>query len=477
MKANLFRACLIAMALSAVSLSACDDDDNNNGEDTTSDAPFKYVFAATTNEQTVILSADDLTKDTLISLVGNGVTVDKAGTFWIDFQNKFFYSMVYNQGSDGTNQSWFVNQAGQVEERSWKLSGHRFTSLGIVGDEMVTVASADAADDSKADAAGHLPKILDFTYIDPNNQKQYFPTDGSAYSFDNFLSEDFLGNGEYVELCGLQERDGKFVTGVIPIGMSPYGTTVNADKVILEDLVTKASTGTGSGRTTPGQLSGSQYPDEAYVAFFDDVHTLSGKKIAKTTKIAYPAGRYRSQYHQMTWVADNGDIYVFSPSYSKTATDSRQQTTLPAGVVRIPSGSYDFDDYYCNLEELTGAKGFLRAWYLTDDKFLLRVYEEPYGDGFTGTALTLAIFDASDKSLKTVSGLPQKSTISDLCHGVNKPLVVDGKAIVDVSTSEGNPAFYAIDIASAAATKGATVNATSIYCAGKLFLLEDEDGQ
>ena len=51
----------------------------------------------------------------------------------------------------------------------------------------------------------------------------------------------------------------------------------------------------------------------------------------------------KSQYYQTIWAADNGDIYVFSPSYAKTMADKRQQTTLDAGVVRIKAGTEEFE--------------------------------------------------------------------------------------------------------------------------------------
>lgn len=86
--------------------------------------------------------------------------------------------------------------------------------------------------------------------------------------------------------------------------------------------------------------------------------------LAKTDKISTPCGRYRSQYYQTVWAAENGDIYVFSASYAKTMTDQGQKTTLPAGVCRIPAGSTSFDDYYCNIEAQTpgGNRSFMRCW-------------------------------------------------------------------------------------------------------------------
>ena len=58
-------------------------------------------------------------------------------------------------------------------------------------------------------------------------------------------------------------------------------------------------------------------------------------------------------------------------------TDARQKTTLPAGVVRIPSGNTEFDDYYCNLEALTNGNSFLRSWHIADDYFMLLMYDRP----------------------------------------------------------------------------------------------------
>ena len=112
----------------------------------------------------------------------------------------------------------------------------------------------------------------------------------------------------------------------------------------------------------------------------------------------------------MIWAAGNGDIYVFSPSYAKTMTDPRQQTNLPAGVVRIPNGSEDFDDYYCNLEEQSNGNSFLRSWHITEDYFLLLMYDRPFSQ--TGyTANQLAVFRRRQK-LTTYGLLRQPDSVS-----------------------------------------------------------------
>ena len=166
----------------------------------------------------------------------------------------------------------------------------------------------------------------------------------------------------------------------------------------------------------------------------------------------------------MIWGADNGDIYVFSPSYAKTMTDPRQQTNLPAGVVRIPNGSEDFDDYYCNLEAQSNGNSFLRSWHITEDYFLLLMYDRPFSE--TGyTANQLAVFKAGAEKLTYVSGLPSTDIISGFGNTIH---VENGKAYIAVTTTDGNPAIYKIDPVNASATKGVTVEATQITGIGKL---------
>ena len=100
-----------------------------------------------------------------------------------------------------------------------------------------------------------------------------------------------------------------------------------------EDLIKKTeSGGQGSGAYEKDELQWTQYPNECHIAIFGD-QTLNSHKVITTDKISYAAGRMKSQYYQMNWLADDGYVYVFSPSYAKTMSDSRQQTTLPAGVV------------------------------------------------------------------------------------------------------------------------------------------------
>ena len=173
----------------------------------------------------------------------------------------------------------------------------------------------------------------------------------------------------------------------------------------------------------------------------------------------------KSQYSQTIWAADNGDIYVFSPSYAKTMADKRQQTTLDAGVVRIKAGTEEFDpDYYYSIEAQTGGKSFIRCWHITGDYFLLLMYDRPLTEtGFT--ANQLAIYKGETGKLTYVTGLPSADLISGFG---NTPYVENGYAYMAVTTTEGYPSIYKIDPVGAVATKGVSIEATQISGVGKL---------
>lgn len=294
------------------------------------------------------------------------------------------------------------------------------------------------------------------TYLDVYNEtSRANDTSTGAYSMENFL-----GNGEYVTLAGAEQSGSKLYCGAVPMGLSQYGAAYDNGKWIrpgYENLVHTEAGGSGSGAYKAGELVGTQYPDECWVAIYDNENMLN-PVLARTDKISTPCGRYRSQYYQTVWAAENGDIYVFSASYAKTMTDIRQKTSLPAGVCRIPAGSTQFDDYYCNIEAQTpgGNRSFMRCWPAGGDCFLMIMYDRPLTES-NPAATELAIFDASSKKLTYVTGMPDNvSSIGKTVYSQN------GKVYIPVNVENEQPAIYAINTATAQAVKGVTIAATDI---------------
>ena len=428
------------------------------------DAVRPYVLATqgtfTGNTTNALVTASDLNS----GVVGmtNGLVNDGA-SYWVLYGDKYLYGLTYNQGNAGTTRSYVMNDDYTLAARPAEYAVRRFTTFGIYDRYIMTFSTGDGPAEW-ADANGFIPKSFLVSYLDV--EAETYATNNTLE--EHYLSENFLGNGEFVTLAGVEEVDGKIFSAAVPMGLSQYGVKAEGGKWVKpgnEDLVKTEAGGSGSGAYKEGELQWTQYPDECWVAIFED-ETLAERKLIRTDKISYACGRNKSQYYQMIWTAESGDVYVFSPSYAKSMADERQQTTLPAGVVRIKAGTEEFDpNYYVNIEALTNGISFLRTWYIGGSKFLMLMYDMPLAPATTMTASRLAIFDVESASLTYVEGLPSAERISGFGTA---PYSEDGKCYIAVTLTDDHPAIYAIDAATAVATKGLTVEATQIGGIGRL---------
>ena len=462
MKKNFFLAGLFATAMTGLALTSCTDTEvpgGGNNNETKGDFVVAASVTASGNTTNVLLTSKTLDEGS-VSTVNNGLVNDGASQ-WVFYKDQYLYGLTYNQGNAGTTRSYIMNSANEVQARSGEFAVKRFTTYGIYDKYIITASTGDGPTEY-ADDKQYLPKMFLLSYLDV--AAETFKTNDTKVKA--YMSENFLGNGEFVTLAGILEHNKKIYSAAVPMGLSQYGAAVDGGKYILpgnETLVKTEDGGSNSSAYKKGELQWTQYPNECWVAIFDDA-AMTTKKLIKTDKISYACGRFKSQYYKTIWEADNGDIYVISPSYAKTMSDVRQRTTLPAGVVRIPDGQEDFDSYYCDLEEQSGGKSFLRCWHIADDYFLLLMYDRPLTEtGFE--AKELAVFKAGSKKLTYVTGLPSADLISGFG---NTPYTENGYAYMAVTTTDGHPAVYKIDPSSATATKGVTVEATQITGIGKL---------
>ena len=456
------------VALSTVALAivaACETNTNiPTGGTQDNDAVRPYVLATqgtfTGNTTNALVTPSDLNS----GVVGmtNGLVNDGA-SYWVFYGDKYLYGLTYNQGNAGTTRSYVMNDDYTLAARPAEYAVRRFTTFGIYDRYIMTFSTGDGPAEW-ADANGFIPKSFLVSYLDV--EAETYATNDTLE--EHYLSENFLGNGEFVTLAGIEEVDGKIFSAAVPMGLSQYGVKAEGGKWVKpgnEDLVKTEAGGSGSGAYKEGELQWTQYPDECWVAIFED-ETLAERKLIRTDKISYACGRNKSQYYQMIWTAESGDVYVFSPSYAKSMADERQQTTLPAGVVRIKAGTEEFDpNYYVNIEALTNGISFLRTWYIGGSKFLMLMYDMPLAPATTMTASRLAIFDVESASLTYVEGLPSAERISGFGTA---PYSEDGKCYIVVTLTDDHPAIYAIDAATAVATKGLTVEATQIGGIGRL---------
>ena len=456
------------VALSTIALavvSACETNTNiPTGGTQNNDDVRPYVLATegtftgtTTNALVAASNLDGGSVGMADGLVNDGAS------YWVFWGDKYLYGLTYNQGNAGTTRSYVMNSDYTLSARPAEYAVRRFTTYGIYDKYIMTFSTGDGPAEW-ADANGFIPKSFLVSYLDV--EAETYTTNDTLEEC--YLSENFLGNGEYVTLAGIEEVEGKIFSAAVPMGLSQYGVKADGGKWVKsgnEDLIKTEAGGSGSGSYKEGELQWTQYPDECWVAIFED-ETLAERKLIRTDKISYAAGRSKSQYYQMIWKTESGDVYVFSPSYAKTMADERQQTTLPAGVVRIKAGTELFDDsYYYNIEALADGLSFLRTWYVGGSKFLMLMYDMPLAPATTMTASRLAIFDAEQGTLNYVTGLPSVDTISGFG---NAPYTEDGKCYIAVTLTNDYPAIYAIDTDTAVATKGLTVEATQVRGIGRL---------
>ena len=455
---------MIIAAIALLATMACEVNNPHQkpSPDNGSERPYVIASEGTFSNTTTnaLLSASSL--DGGVIGMEQGLVNDGA-SYWVFWGDKYLYGLTYNQGNAGTTRSYVMNADYTLSPRSAEYAVRRFTTVGVYGNYVMTTSTGDGPQEM-ADENGYLPKAILVSLL--NVEDETYTTNNTLE--EQYLSENFLGNGEFVTFAGLEQVGSKLYTAAVAMGLSQYGVKSGDGKWIregYEDLVKTEAGGSGSGSYKEGELQWTQYPDECWVAIFDD-ETLSGKRLLRTDKISYAAGRNKSQYYQMVWATDGGDIYVFSPSYAKTMSDERQRTSLPAGVVRIKAGAEDFDaGYYVNLEQLTDGLSFQRTWYIGGDKFLMLMYDSVLEPGKTMVANRLAIFDAATSEFKYVEGLPSAEHISGFG---NEPYVEDGKAYVTLSLTNDYPSVYVIDTHTAAATKGLTVQATTLRAVGRL---------
>lgn len=455
-KITLLRA-FAALAFPAVVLSGCSENDEpGGGTQPGGTNAGKFVIAATVTDSkgttNLLFTAESLDEGHIALGNNNGLLNDGASQ-WVFHPDNYLYALTYNQGNAGTTRSYILDKEGYIRARDMEYKISRFTSYGICGDQIISTSTGDGPV-SQADGNGYLPKTLLATYIDVKSEtSRQNDTSTGIYSLENYL-----GNGEYVTLAGLEKRGSDIFCGIAPMGLSQYGAAVGNGKWIrpgYEHLVKTADGGSNSSSYKKGELQWTQYPDECWVAVYKD-NNLAHPAFAKTDRISYPCGRFKSQYYQTIWADDKGDIYVFSPSYAKTMTDPKQQTSLPAGVCRIPAGSTQFDSYYCDIEALSGGRSFMRCWPVGGSRFLMLMYDRPLTEqGFVAT--DLAIFDAGNKKLTFVKGLP--SDISSIGKTV---YVQNGSIYIPINVTGGNPAIYKINSATGQAAKGLTIDATDI---------------
>lgn len=220
----------------------------------------------------------------------------------------------------------------------------------------------------------------------------------------------------------------------------------NGDGTFLTAMVQSDfhQTGTGNG-TSVGVV---KHPDSCWVAKMDkDLNVL---QIYRDDRLSYAAGQYRSQMFSEVIKADDGTTYVFSNAFNEA-------TTRKAGALRINKGADSFDpDYYFDIQTPAGGYKFRRVWHISDDKFLLEIYNEMKPTS-TGIAHQFAIVSMGEKKFQWVTGLPAKNLITSGQETGGVPLSHGGKIYLPITQYGSDASIYIVNPETGVATKGITL--------------------
>lgn len=417
LKRNLF----LGLCVASVGLfSACSDSDNKNGSENGGDddnngivesRPF-FLSLAGSGESEYLLQLDNIESGSH-TIKENFKQLEQSGYTWIFSDNhKYALGLLYKKGDPGISLGFEKNKKGNFELMEEFQIQSRYTTYGFFGDNAITAVGGQTIEGTEI-ADGVL-----FNVIDLKNNFTLTPQ-APIHTLNKFAE------GQIATFSGIVDTGrGTFLTGV----------------VVSEPRDPNAEGGSSTGAVTE--------PNKVWVAEIDNKFNIVN--IFEDDRISYSSGRHRSQYYSQIGIADDGTTYVFSGSYD-------ENTTLPAGALKINKGEKEFDKtYYFNIQEKTGHK-FRKVWHITQDYFMLEVYNDNKPITVESIATKYAIVKMGDKTFNWVQDIPAENKI--ITTGL--PYAHEGKMLFPITAEGSDPVVYVIDPVTATAKKGVTVSGTS----------------
>ena len=77
-----------------------------------------------------------------ISVYGSGKEFEDEITYWVFYDENYFFGLTYNKGSNGTGGCYFLD-ADNVPQKKYGYSFQRITSYGKWGENVITVSTGD----------------------------------------------------------------------------------------------------------------------------------------------------------------------------------------------------------------------------------------------------------------------------------------------------------------------------------------------
>lgn len=404
----------LATLLAAAALASCADKESAPAN------PGNYVLTVTPVAATAVadylLTAASLESGS-ISTKGNGIEQDGTFRYYVTVNDKFF-SMLYGQGNPGAVTAYNI-QNGKLN----KLTNFQTETVQ---------AFAPVKDDILLFKISRSLTAPTSSWFKVNTNNLLITSNGST----NTLT--MTRNNELAHFSWLKQVGDKVFAPYFSISGSNFATA---------------------------------YPDSSWIAVFNYAD-MRLEKVIKDNRTSF-IGRY---FTDGLSVEENGDVYGFSSAVAMAATTSNGTTTTalsstkPSAILRIKSGSTEFDQsYYFNFEAVSGGMNITNWLYLGNNTYLVqattRAQKGAYADG-----KNLGIVNVVDKTFKTVTGMPAVADIKSVTDNNYTPK--DGKTgYIGVNLNDGTSYVYKVDATTQTATRGLKVDGGTItavqYLAGQ----------
>ncbi|WP_316762201.1 DUF4374 domain-containing protein [Pedobacter aquatilis] len=194
--------------------------------------------------------------------------------------------------------------------------------------------------------------------------------------------------------------------------------------------------------------------DNNYVA----IYSYPGFVLQKVIKDARtgPSGAFNTR--SGLFKTEGGDLYAVS---NTSFNNGYSQSTKPAGILKIASGATEFDaTYFFNTDAATNGGKIAHAIYIGSNKLFVAITTKvpTLADRWSDANLRLAIVDLAAKTITPVTNAPGFAGNG----GRSFAALVDEGKVYTALTAGGVTNIYQTDIATATATKGATVQGTFV---------------
>ncbi|PMD92496.1 hypothetical protein BWI97_20635 [Siphonobacter sp. BAB-5405] len=387
----------LALAVAAGMLASCSK--NESGPSNPGNFILTVSPAATTGAADYLLTAQTLDSDT-ITTKRNGVEQDGTYRYYVTHNGKFF-SMLYGQGNPGAVTAYNI-QDGKLN----KLTNFQTETVQ---------AFAPVNDDLLLFKISRNLTAPTSSWYKVNTNSLTITSEGTV----NTLEMTKLG--ELAHFTWLKQVGTKV--------FAPYQTILD-------------------------RSFNTKYPNQAFIAIFNYADMKLEKVI--TDDRASFLGSY---FQDGLSVQENGDVYGFSPSAA--TTDNKISTTKPAAILKIKSGTTEFDQsYYFDVEAASGGMNITSWQYLGNNTYIVHSQSKAEKTSFPAGS-RVGIVNVVDKTYKVVTGLPKLEDISNLTTNNYTPK--DGKTgYVGVNLKDGNSFVYKIDASTQTATRGLRVEGGSI---------------